>query len=130
MKYTAFCDGGSRGNPGPSASAFVIFEEGVIIDSQGQYLGVNTNNVAEWTSLILALESAKLNNYYPITIKLDSLLVVNQIQNLWKVKTPHLLPLYKKAKLLVTPQIKFEHVLREYNKDADALVNETLDNQL
>ena len=129
MNYTAYCDGGSRGNPGPSASGTVIFLGEKKVHEEGQFIGIDTNNVAEWNSLIMALEAAKSNNYYPITIKMDSLLVVSQINGKWKVKTPHLMPYYKKAKLLVTSQVTIVHVLREFNKEADAVVNETLDAQ-
>ena len=130
MNYIAYCDGGSRGNPGPAAGAFVTFKDGERVSELGKFIGDDTNNVAEWTSLILALEDAKKNNFYPIVIKMDSLLVVSQINDKWKVKTPHLMPFYKQAKALLTSQIKVEHVRREYNKDADALVNLTLDKEL
>jgi ribonuclease HI len=128
MKYIAYCDGGSRGNPGPAASAFVTSDSSGVVSQAGVCIGDDTNNVAEWTSLILALDDAKKNNYYPITIKMDSLLVVSQINDKWKVKTPHLMPYYKKAKTLMTSQVTVEHVRREFNKEADKLVNEALDN--
>jgi ribonuclease HI len=128
MNYIAYCDGGSRGNPGPAASAFVLFLEDELVASAGKYIGEDTNNVAEWESLIMALEEINKSEFYPVTIKMDSLLVVSQVQDLWKVKTPHLLPYYKKAKTLLNPKIKIEHVRREFNKEADALVNKTLDN--
>jgi ribonuclease HI len=127
LNYVAYCDGGSRGNPGPAASAFVLFLDNELVASEGKYIGEDTNNVAEWVSLILALEEIKKSEFYPVTIKMDSLLVVSQVQDLWKVKTPHLLPYYKKAKTLLHPSIKIEHVRREFNKEADALVNLTLD---
>jgi ribonuclease HI len=130
MSYTAYCDGGSRGNPGPAASGIVIKKDNEVIFTEGIYLGKETNNVAEWTSLIMALEAAKKKNYYPIHIYMDSMLVVNQVQDLWKVKTPHLMQYYKKAKTLVTNQVKFEHIRREYNKEADAVVNICLDEQV
>ena len=126
--YIAYCDGGSRGNPGPSASASIVYDQdNKIIKEISKYIKINTNNVAEWQSLILALETAQELDLYPITIRMDSLLVISQIQDKWKVKTPHLLPLYKQAKLLINKNIKFEHVRREYNKEADRLVNEVLD---
>jgi ribonuclease HI len=130
MTYTAYCDGGSRGNPGPAASGIVIMKENETIFEEGIFLGDDTNNVAEWTSLIMALDEAKKKNYYPIHIKMDSLLVVSQIQDKWKVKTPHLLPYYKKAKTLLHPQVTIEHIRREFNKEADRVVNETLDTEL
>jgi ribonuclease HI len=130
MKYTAYCDGGSRGNPGPAASGIVIKQDNEVIFTEGIFLGVETNNVAEWTSLIMVLDEAKKKNYYPIHIYMDSMLVVNQVQNLWKVKTPHLLPYYKKARTLMTTQTTFEHIRREFNKEADEVVNICLDNEL
>jgi ribonuclease HI len=129
MKYTAFCDGGSRGNPGPAASGYVIFCDEKIINQGGEFLGIDTNNVAEWNSLILVLKKAKEDSLYPILIKMDSLLVVSQVQDKWKVKTPHLLPYYQQAKALMNKQITIQHVLRGYNKEADKVVNEILDNQ-
>ncbi|MGL4757787.1 MAG: reverse transcriptase-like protein, partial [Patescibacteria group bacterium] len=78
----------------------------------------------------IALEDAKKNNFYPLRIRMDSLLVISQIQDKWKVKTPHLMQYYKKAKTLLNKEITFEHVRRELNKDADALVNKTLDQEL
>ncbi len=130
MKYTAYCDGGSRGNPGPAASGIVIKEDNQIIFTEGKYIGNDTNNVAEWNSLIMALDEAKKKNYYPIHIYMDSMLVVSQIQDKWKVKTPHLLPYYKKAKALVTQGTTFEHIRREFNKEADEVVNICLDQEL
>ncbi len=130
MKYIAFCDGGSRGNPGPAASGFVIKSGEELITEEGLFLGIATNNEAEWTSLILALEDAKKKNLYPITINMDSLLVVSQINDKWKVKTPHLLPYYKKAKALLTPEVSIIHIRREFNKEADKVVNQTLDQQI
>jgi pterin-4a-carbinolamine dehydratase/ribonuclease HI len=113
-----FGDGGSRGNPGPSASGFVILdmEDNVLVD-KGVYLGVTTNNQAEYTALKLAL---------------DSLLVVNQMKGIFKVKNRDLWPIHDAIKQLAKgfKKISFAHVPREFNKAADAAVNRALDEQL
>jgi ribonuclease HI len=130
MKYIAYCDGGSRGNPGPSASGVVIYENEKLIFEKGLYIGdKSTNNEAEWNALIIALESAKVNNWYPLHVKMDSLLVISQIQDKWKVKMPHLMVYYKKAKALIVNNVSFEHIRREFNSEPDAVVNQVLDAQ-
>jgi ribonuclease HI len=149
---TIFGDGGSRGNPGKSASGFVIYNiSGInlnqanisadqIITSQAQivyqtgvYLGITTNNVAEWNSAILGLEY--IVNKFPecksVKVFMDSDLVVKQIKGIYKIKQPHLIPLGAKIKELQKHFQNFEvsHIYREYNKLADQMVNECLDNQ-
>jgi ribonuclease HI len=140
ITYLAFCDGGSRGNPGPSACGVVIkkinqkinqdIQE--IVCSKGVFLGNDTNNVAEWMGLVTVLELALENRYYPIEIKLDSLLVVSQINDKWKLKAENLKQYYTKSKSLIkqinSNNVKIIHVLREFNKEADLVVNQTLDN--
>ncbi len=130
------CDGGARGNPGQAASAFVVQDNlGNFIFKQGCYLGVATNNQAEYQAVILALDW--LQNNYPQTnakFLLDSLLVVNQINRLFKVKEPTLQQKYNliHAKLneRKTASTKFAYIPREKNALADTLVNETLDNSI
>lgn len=128
-----FTDGGSRGNPGPSASGFVILdmEDNVLID-KGVYLGITTNNQAEYTALKLALEECLKMGTLEAQVYLDSLLVVNQMKGIFKVKNRDLWPIHDAIKQLAKQfkKISFSHVPREFNKLADAAVNRALDEQL
>ena len=128
-----FTDGGSRGNPGPSASGFVILdmEDNMLVD-KGVYLGVTTNNQAEYTALKLALEECLKMGILQAEVYLDSLLVVNQMKGIFKVKNRDLWPIHDAIKQLAKQfkKISFSHVPREFNKLADAAVNRALDEQL
>ncbi|MST04385.1 MAG: ribonuclease HI family protein [Candidatus Pacebacteria bacterium] len=127
-----YTDGGSRGNPGPSAAGFTV--DGV---GYGKFLGVNTNNFAEYTAVILALKkvieiSDSKSKQIDIDLKSDSLLLINQLNGKFKVKALNLKPLFnnvcelrKEFKL-----VKFTHVYREKNKEADEQVNIVLDKQM
>ena len=132
-KVKVFADGGSRGNPGPSASGFVMLdkEDNVLID-KGVYLGVTTNNQAEYTALKLALEECLKNNVQEVEVYMDSLLVVNQMRGVFKVRNRDLWPIHS-AIIELTRQfrkVSFNHVPRELNKLADAAVNRALDEAL
>jgi len=128
-----FADGGSRGNPGPSASGFVILdmEDNVLVD-KGVYLGITTNNQAEYTALRLALEECLKTGVLEVQVYLDSLLVVNQMKGIFKVKNSDLRPIHNAIQQLAKKfkKISFSHVPREFNKLADAAVNRALDEQL
>jgi ribonuclease HI len=128
-----FGDGGSRGNPGPSASGFVVLdmEDNVLVD-KGVYLGVTTNNQAEYTSLKLGLEECLKMGVREVQVYMDSLLVVNQMKGIFKVKNRDLWPIYEAIKDLVQKfeHVSFSHVPREFNKLADAAVNRALDEHL
>ena len=132
-KVKVFADGGSRGNPGPSASGFVILdkEDNVLVD-KGVYLGVTTNNQAEYTALKLALEECIKNQVHEVEVYMDSLLVINQVRGIFKVKNRDLWPLHDSVKQLSQKfnHINFSHVPREFYKSADAAVNRALDEQL
>ena len=132
-KVKVFGDGGSRGNPGPSASGFVILdmEDNVLVD-RGVYLGVTTNNQAEYTSLKLALEECHKMGVKEVQVYMDSLLVVNQLKGIFKVRNRDLWPIHDAIKKLAAKfdEISFSHVPREFNKLADAAVNRALDEQL
>ena len=129
-KVKVFGDGGSRGNPGPSASGYVILdmEDNVLVD-KGLYLGVTTNNQAEYTALKLALEECKHMGVQEVQVYMDSLLVINQMKGIFKVKNRELWPLHDACKQLAAgfSHISFSHVPREFNKLADAAVYRTLD---
>ena len=129
---TIFADGGSRGNPGPAASGAVVFDErGDVLREIGTYLGVATNNVAEWTGLITGLEAALELGATDITVRLDSELVVKQLSGVYRVKHPGLIPLHAKARTLLRKfaHVDVRHVPRKQNAAADAVVNQTLDAQ-
>lgn|SRR3990167_9778836 len=123
-------DGGSRGNPGPSASGFVILDmdDNVLLE-KGIYLGITTNNQAEYKALKFGLETALEFGAREVAVHMDSLLVINQLKGLFKVKNQDLLPIYEAIKQLATKfdVVTYTHVPRERNKLADAEVNKTLD---
>lgn len=126
-----YADGGSRGNPGPSASGYVLLDMGGrVLARAGEYLGVTTNNQAEYQALKLGLEHA-LHDYQAreVHVYMDSMLVVNQMKNIFKVKNRDLWPIHDAVKALAKKfdKISFDHVPRELNKLADAEVNKTLD---
>lgn len=127
-----FGDGGSRGNPGPSASGFVIMDmEDHILFEAGVYLGITTNNQAEYQALKFGLEQAKRMGAREIHAHMDSLLVINQMKGIFKVKNRDLWPIYEAIKNLCKDfsKVSFTHVPREMNKLADAEVNKCLDAQ-
>ena len=130
--FTAHIDGGARGNPGPAAYGVVIRNpEGKIVAELSQYLGKQTNNFAEYSGLLAALEFAQKQNLTGLKIVSDSELLVKQMKGQYKVSSPALKELFDRAKRLSgqLQHFSIQHVLRAYNKDADRLVNEALDNQ-
>lgn len=125
-----FTDGGSRGNPGPSAAGFVIMNKNQqVIDEGGEYLGITTNNQAEYQAVRLGLERAIALGYKHIDFRIDSMLVVNQIKGLYKIKNRELWPVHERIRtmMLLCDKVRFTHVNREFNQLADGMVNKTLD---
>jgi len=129
-----FSDGGSRGNPGPAASAFVAEKNGKIIYCESKYLKIQTNNVAEYSAVELALswlnKYSKKNKIDSVIFHLDSLLIVNQLSGVFKIKSESLKKYFLNVKGLennINCKIKYVHVYREKNKMADLLVNKCLD---
>jgi ribonuclease HI len=122
-------DGGSRGNPGPAGIGVVFSDEnGEIVAKFKEYIGEGTNNTAEYRALVLALTKAKDFEFTEAECRLDSELVVKQLLGHYKVKDAKMKLLYAKVQeLMFFKPVKFVHVRREYNKEADALVNEALD---
>lgn len=123
-------DGASRGNPGPAAVGAVIKdEEGRLHSSISKRIGITTNNQAEYTALITALEKAISLGANRVEVKVDSELVVKQIKGIYRVKNAALKPLYQKAKQLQSTLASFTitHIPREQNSEADGLANEALD---
>jgi len=131
--WTLRCDGGSRGNPGPGALGFVLTDPaGREVDARGEALGVVTNNVAEYRALIAGLESASRHQAEPLTVCMDSELVVRQMTGEYRVKHAGLKPLHAEARRAAAKlaTVRFVAVRREENARADQLVNETLDRTL
>ncbi len=129
-RVTAFCDGGSRGNPGPAGyGVFVQGEDGAPLAELSDFLGVKTNNVAEYSGLLAALEWAVANGAGELKVVSDSELMVKQMKGQYRVNSPELRPLYEEAKRRAAKLVKFEmqHVLRGKNKEADRLANEAMD---
>lgn len=128
-----YCDGGSRGNPGPSAIGAVVLDPSSDpprrLATVSERIGVTTNNVAEYRALIAGLEAAAPFRARVMRVRADSKLVVEQVKGTWKVKQPHLRPLLEEARKLLTgyAEVDLQHIPRAENTDADALVNAALD---
>ena len=130
MAYQIYSDGASRGNPGPSGIGAVIFKDGKVVHEIAKYIGEGTNNVAEYEALLAALDYCVKKQLEPVEIFADSQLMIRQLQGIYKVKHPSIIPLYQKAKEYLK-YIKcngFTHVPREENKHADRLSNDGIDN--
>lgn len=125
-------DGGARNNPGPAGIGVVFSnEEGEVVLKFGEYLGDATNNIAEYTALVRALEKAREFEAEEIICRLDSELVVKQLNGQYKVKDPNLKILYNQIKdLTFMKPVSFVHVYRAQNKLADQLVNQAIDKAL
>ena len=124
-----YTDGGSRGNPGPAAAGFTLAEtDGTQLQAKAFFLGHATNNVAEYTAVVKALEAAKQTGAEQITIYSDSELLVRQVNGQYKVKSEQIKPLFRQAVTLLGgfENWKVEHVTRDKNKQADELVNHSL----
>lgn len=131
-KVKLFTDGGSRGNPGPSAMGFVILGlDDSEIKKDSKYLGVTTNNQAEYQGLQEGLLACLKMGFREVDVYMDSLLVVNQMKGLFKVKNRDLWPIHDAIKDLVSKfkKVSYTHVPRELNKIADGMVNQCLDEQ-
>lgn len=129
-RVTVYSDGGSRGNPGPSASGFVIVNGSQeVVEQGGEYLGITTNNQAEYHGVRLGLEKALELGYRQVDFKIDSMLVVNQMTGVYKIKNRELWPIHERIRELMThfDKVTFSHVPREFNQLADGMVNKTLD---
>ena len=126
----AHVDGGSRGNPGPAGyGAYITDGDGRKVAELSDFLGVQTNNFAEYSGLIAALEYAVEHGYGTVKAVSDSELMVKQMKGQYKVRSEALLAIYGEAKALVRKLHRFEirHVLRHLNKDADRLANDAMD---
>ena len=129
-RYHANIDGGARGNPGPAGWGVVVQDpEGTVIAELKGTLPYATNNVAEYEGLLAALRWAAEHGAVELHLRSDSLLLVQQMRGVYKVKNEGLKPLHGQARLLAHKigRVTYEHVRRELNKDADRLANEAMD---
>lgn len=127
-----FTDGGSRGNPGPSAAGFVMLGmDDNVVTKTGKYLGITTNNQAEYQAVLQGLEAAKDYGARTVHVYMDSLLVVNQMIGIFKIKNRELWPIHQAIKEIISSfeKVSFIHVPREMNRAADSEVNRILDLQ-
>jgi len=130
VKAKLFTDGGSRGNPGPAAYAYVLeAEDGTVLDARGEAIGVATNNVAEYRALVAGLERAVETGVDELEVVSDSELLVKQMRGEYKVKNAALKELSFEAAQLERQigRVTYKAVRREHNELADRLVNEALD---
>jgi ribonuclease HI len=127
---TAYCDGGSRGNPGPAGfGVFIQGPRGEMVGELSEYLGKHTNNYAEYSGLLAALDFAITQGHPRLKVVSDSELMVKQIKGQYRVNSPELRPLYEEAKRRIArlESFQIQHVLREKNQRADRLANLAMD---
>ncbi|GGA70445.1 hypothetical protein GCM10011507_22510 [Edaphobacter acidisoli] len=127
---SAHCDGGARGNPGPAGFGALIQDaNGATLAELSEFLGIRTNNYAEYSGLLACLQYALDHNHPRLRVVSDSELMVKQIQGKYKVNSPDLKPLWQEARNRIARLEAFEisHALRHKNKDADRLANEAMD---
>lgn len=131
MKLIIYTDGGARGNPGPAGiGVFITDEAGKMLEEHAVFLGHATNNQAEYKAVVLALERALALGAEAVEIRADSELLIKQANGEYKVKHPNIAPLYLQMKNFETAlgnRVRYRHVRRERNKDADRLANEAMD---
>ena len=122
-------DGGARGNPGPAGYGVRIQQEDGTIVELKKSLGVATNNVAEYNGLLAALRWGVEHGLKALSVRSDSELLIKQMKGVYRVRNAGLQPLYDEARTLARSigRVTFEHVRREFNKDADRLANEAMD---
>jgi ribonuclease HI len=127
---SAHCDGGARGNPGPAGfGALIQAADGTVLAELSEFLGIQTNNFAEYSGLLASLDFALAHGHPRLRVVSDSELMVKQIKGQYQVKSPILKPLFDQAKKKIAQLEAFEitHALRHKNKDADRLANQAMD---
>lgn len=129
MKLTIYTDGASRGNPGKASYGFVVFGNGKKIYQEGKYLGIKTNNFAEYTAVLCALEYVKKHfKGVSVSFLMDSKLVAEQLSGRYKIKSPNLIPLAREIRNLCEDrEVSFAHIPRSGNMLADMVANQALD---
>jgi ribonuclease HI len=129
-EIVAYCDGGSRGNPGPAGFGVYIQDAtGGVLAELSEYLGKRTNNFAEYSGLLAALEFAVTKGHKKLRVVSDSELMVKQMKGQYRVNSPDLRPLFEEARrrTLQLERFRIEHVLRDKNRHADQLANQAMD---
>ncbi|MFE7438896.1 bifunctional RNase H/acid phosphatase [Streptomyces chartreusis] len=130
-EFIVEADGGSRGNPGPAGYGSVVIDAatGQTLAEAAEYIGVATNNVAEYRGLVAGLRAAhELDPTAAVHVRMDSKLVIEQMSGRWKIKHPDMKPLaFEASKVFPAPQVTYEWIPREQNKHADRLANEAMD---
>ncbi len=130
-RFIVEADGGSRGNPGVAAGGAVIVdaETGEVLAEVGVFVGIATNNVAEYAGLVGGLRKARqMDPVAPIHVRMDSKLVVEQMSGRWKIKHPDMRDLAREAHSIIAgTDVTFEWIAREFNSRADAVANESMD---
>lgn len=135
MKLIIYTDGASRGNPGPSSYGFVILDKGgKVIYEEGKYIGITTNNVAEYTAVLEAIKHVKDqfgSRVSGVELFVDSKLVAQQLTGKYKIKAAHLKPIIEKIKVLSIEVggVIYSHLPRSQNSLSDELANQALDNR-
>ncbi|MFH1286677.1 MAG: ribonuclease HI family protein [Candidatus Magasanikbacteria bacterium] len=132
-KVIIYCDGGSRGNPGPSATGIVIKDEkGNVLEAYGEFLGKQTNNFAEYSAVISGFKKAHALGANEVVCYVDSMLVERQLNKQWKVKHPSMQKLFVQSwnAMQEFNKVTIKHTMREGNKEADAEVNKVLDKHM
>ncbi len=132
MELTIYTDGASRNNPGEAGAGVYILRDGEPFESIARYLGTTTNNIAEYTAAIIALEHAAKAGAKKVRLFADSELMVKQINGLYKVKNEGLKPLHTKVKGLIARigSVEVQYIPRGQNKEADALANKAIDEKI
>jgi ribonuclease HI len=128
-KLEIYTDGGARGNPGPAGIGVVIWQGNELVGTYSKYIGKATNNQAEYKAVVFALEQAKRLKAQELDFYMDSEIAVNQLNRKFKIKNNELGSLFVKAwnMMIGFKSVKFHHIPREKNKEADKLVNKAID---
>jgi ribonuclease HI len=132
MELTIYTDGASRNNPGEAGAGVFILRDGEPFEQIARYLGITTNNIAEYTAAIIGLEHAAKAGARKVRLFADSELMVKQINGLYKVKNEGLKPLHTKVKGLIAAIgcVEVQYIPRGQNKEADALANKAIDERI
>jgi len=127
-EFEIYIDGASKGNPGPSGIGVVICQDGRTIKNIASYIGNTTNNIAEYTALIYALQEGLILKTESIKINTDSQLLCRQINKVYKIKSPNILGLYNQALHLMAAfkQVSINHISRNENRGADKLASKAI----
>lgn len=130
VEAVLWSDGAARGNPGPAGIGAILKRvDGEVLARESRYLGIATNNVAEYSALLAGLERARSLGIRHLEVRADSELLIKQLRGEYQVRSPGLRPLYERARALIAEfgSVALRHVRRELNREADALANQGID---